>query len=271
MKVFRNVLSPMLLVVATAFVAQAHTLRVLVSRPVPVQGFKTTAYLSYGHLLPVDELIPANEVGPYQIHAPNGSIKPLATSGTSLHANEVSFYQAGLYQLAVTRLPITYVAYTDASGAALFARLPKDQFKLPEGAKLTTSARSYQFSKAVVLNDLTEGKATPALGHALEIVVEGKPSKDGYSADEPVRARVLFKGKPLAGVKVSAASISRNPDGIPEVAGETDSEGRVALDLAEPGTWILDVLHLIESSPDVRASYDNERFVATLAIPVADK
>ncbi|WZO99308.1 DUF4198 domain-containing protein [Isosphaeraceae bacterium EP7] len=271
MKMFRNVLLPMLLVVTPLLAAQAHTLRVLVTRPVSVKGFKSTVYLSYGHLLPVDELIPGNEVGAYLIHAPDGSTKPLETSGTSLHANEVSFDQPGLYQLAVTRLPITYVAYTDASGAARFARLPKDQFKLPEGAKLTASARSYQFSKAVVLNDLTESKATPALGHALEIVVEGKPTKDGYSADESVRARVLFKGKPLAGVKLSAASTSRNPDGIPEVAGETDSEGRVALDLPEPGTWVLDVLHLIESSPDVRASYDNERFVATMAIPVADK
>ena len=143
--------------------------------------------------------------------------------------------------------------------------------KLPEGAKLTFSARSFQFSKAIVLHELAAGAATPALGHPIEILVESKPGKGGYSADEPVRARVLFRGKPLAGVKVSAASTTRNPDGVPGVAGETDAEGRVALDLVDPGTWVLDVLHVVEAQPADRAGFDNERFVATTSIPVTDK
>lgn len=259
------------LLLAAALTARAHTLRVLITRPVPQAGFKSTVYLSYGHLLPVDELIPAEEVGPYQVHAPSGAVRPLELTGTSLHANDVTFDEPGLHQVAVIRKPLTYVSYTDASGKPAFARLPKNRFTLPEGGKLTLSARSHQFSKAVVLNEIKEGAATPALGHPLEIVVESIPGKAGYSADAPVRVRVLFQGKPLAGAKVSAASTTRNPDGIPEVSGEADSEGRVALDLVEPGTWVLDVLHLAEASPEVRDAYDNERYVATLSIPVTDK
>ncbi|WP_435017935.1 DUF4198 domain-containing protein [Tundrisphaera sp. TA3] len=266
-----RLLLPALVVAATAITAQAHTLRVLVTRPVPQPGFRNTVYLSYGHLLPVDEVIPAEEVGPYQVHTPSGAVKPLATSGKSLHANDVVFDEPGMYQVAVTRMALTYVSYTEASGKAGFARQPKDKFTLPEGAKLTFSARSHQFSKAVVLNEIAEGQPTPALGHPLEIVVESKPGKRGYSADEPLKARLLFQGKPLAGVKVSAASTTRNPDGLPEVSAETDAEGRVSLELIEPGTWVLDALHVTESGPSDRAAFDNERYVATTSIPVTDK
>ena len=259
------------LIAATAISAQAHTLRVLVTRPVTQPGFKSTVFLSYGHLLPIDEVIAANEVGPYQIHTPAGSIKPLELAGNSMHAQEITCDEPGMYQVAVIRKPIIYVAYTEASGKQVFARLPKNQAQLPDGAKLTASARSSQFSKAVMLHEISDGQATPALGHTLEILIESKPGKLGYSADEPIRAQVLFRGKPLAGVKVSAASTSRNPDGIPAVAGETDAEGRVALELVEPGTWLLDVLHLIDSSPADRAAFDNERFAATTSIPVTDK
>lgn len=271
MKTLPKLMLTLILVGAAALTARAHTLRVLVTRPVTQLGMKNTAYLSYGHLLPLDEVIPAEEVGPYQVHGPDGAIRPLATAGKSVHAVDLALDVPGMYQVAVTRLPITYVAYTEASGKQSFQRLPKDQAKLPEGAKLTFSAKSYQFSKAVVLHELANGAATPTLGHPIEILVDTLPGKNGYSADEPVRARVLFRGKPLAGVKVSAASTTRNPDGIPGVAGETDAEGRVALDLVEPGTWVLDVLHVVESRPEDRAGFDNERFVATTAIPVTDK
>ena len=271
MKSWKLFLLFLALIAATAISAQAHTLRVLVTRPVTQPGFKSTAFLSYGHLLPVDEVIPANEVGPYQIHTPSGSVKPLELTGTSFHTQEITCDEPGMYQLEVIRKPIIYVSWTEASGKQSFARLPKNQAKLPDGAKLTASARSAQFSKAVMLHEISEGQATPALGHTLEILVESKPGKLGYSADEPIRARVLFRGKPLAGVKLSAASASRNPDGIPAVAGETDAEGRVALELVEPGTWVLDVLHLIDSLPADRDAFDNERFAATLAIPVSDK
>lgn len=255
-----------------ALSAQAHTLRVLVTRPVTQPGFKNTAFLSYGHLLPVDEVIPADEVGAYQVHTPSGSVRPLEKTGRSVHANEVTFDEPGLYQVAVTRQPLTYVSYTDAAGKVGFARKSKNEFTLPDGAKLTASAKSYQFSKAVALHEVgAAGPATPTLGHPIEIVLDSRPGPLGYSADRPVQARVLFRGKPLAGAKVSAASTTRNPDGVASVAGETDADGKVALELIEPGTWVLDVLHLADSPAEARAGYDQERFVATLAIPVTDK
>ncbi|WP_406693960.1 DUF4198 domain-containing protein [Singulisphaera sp. Ch08] len=258
------------LVLATALATQAHTLRVLVNRPVVEQGKKGTVYLSYGHLLPVDELIDAEALALLQLHTPTGSVKPLAMTGKSLHANEVIFDEPGLYQAATARKPLIYCTYTDASGKPAFARVPKSEFKLPEGGKFVLGAKGHQYSKALILCGETSSQAPAPLGHTLEIVVESQPGKQGYSADAPVKARVLFQGKPLAGVKVDAASTTLSPDGLPETAAETDSEGRVTLELPEPGTWILNVTYKRDSAPADRQAFDIESYVATFAIPIAE-
>jgi uncharacterized GH25 family protein len=257
------------LVLATALSAQAHSLRVIVTRPVQEPGRKGTVYLCWGHLLPVDELVAAEDLGLFQLHTPSGSTRPLESSGRSLQANEVTFDEPGLYQVAATRKTSVYTSYADATGKIAFARLPKSEVKVPEGGKINSSAKGQQFAKAVVISGDSANRAMAPLGHALEIVVEGSPGPKGYSPDEPMRVRLLFHGKPLAGVKVSAANTRLNPDGGPEVSAETDAEGRVALDLAEPGTWVLEASHKVDASPEDRRSFDFDSYLATLSIPVA--
>lgn len=257
------------LLLATALPAQAHSLRVIVTRPVQEPGHKGTVYLCWGHLLPVDELVAAEDLGQFELLTPSGSTRPLEVSGRSLQANEATFDEPGLYQAVATRKPSVFTSYADAAGKVSFARLPKSEVKVPEGGKINLSARGQQFSKAVVIcGDPVDGAMTP-IGHALEIVVEGRAGKKGYSADEPLKARVLFRGKPLAGVKVFAASTTLNPDGAAGTSAETDAEGRVELDLAEPGTWVLEVSHKLDAAPEDRASFDTESYLATLAIPIA--
>ncbi|AGA31041.1 DUF4198 domain-containing protein [Singulisphaera acidiphila] len=259
------------LILTTTLAAQAHTLRVLVNRPVVEQGAKGTVYLSYGHLLPVDELIDAEALALLQLHTPTGSVKPLRTSGKSLHANEVIFDEPGLYQAATARKPLVYSTYTDASGKQAFARVPKSELKLPEGGKLLLGTKGHQYSKALILSGEALGPSPAPLGHKLEIVVESQLGKQGYSADQPIKARVLFQGKPLAGVKVDAASTTLSPDGLPETAAETDSDGRVTLELPEPGIWVLNVTYKFDSAPGDRQAFDIESYVATFAIPIAEE
>ena len=269
----RSIQRPLLsfgLVLAIALTTQAHTLRVLGNRAVVETGKKGTIYLSYGHLLPVDELIEADALAQHQLHTPSGSIKPLTHSGKSLHANEVVFEEPGLYQAVVTRKPLVYCTFTDASGKQAFARLPKHELKLPEGGKLILGTKGHQYSKALLLSGDAPAKSPEPLGHELEIVVESKLGTQGFSVDEPVKARVLFQGKPLAGVKVDAASTTLSPDGLPETAAETDSEGRVTLELSEPGVWVLSVTHKVDSAAGDRKAFDVNSYVASFAIPTAE-
>lgn len=271
MSTFKRPLLTLGLVLVTALAAQAHTLRVLVNRAVVEPGKKVTIYLNYGHLLPVDELIDAEAVSSLQLHTPNGSVKPLPTSGKSLHANEVIFDAPGLYQPATVRKPLVYCTYTDATGKPAFARVPKNEFKLPEGGKFVLATKGHQYSKALILCGEASAQSPAPLGHRLEIVVESLIGKLGYSADAPVKARVLFDGKPLSGIKVDAASTTLSPDGLPETAAETDADGRVSLELPEPGTWVLNVTHKFDSAPGDRKAFDVESHVATFAIPVAEE
>lgn len=250
--------------------SQAHTLRVFVNRLVFEPGKKGTIYVGYGHLLPVDEVIAAEELDQFQLHGDKGAVKPLTKSGRSLHSNEVVFEEPGLYQAELTRKPLIYCSYTDAAGKPGFVRQPKNTAKLPAGATLKLSARSHQFSKAVVLCGEGSGRTAGPLGHPLEIVVESALGQQGYSADAPLKVRVLFDGKPLAGVKVDAASFTLSPDGLPETASETDSDGRTTLELPEPGAWVLSVVHKFDSAAADRAAFDQESYTASIAIPVAE-
>lgn len=259
------------LVLAVPLATQAHTLRVLLNRLVIEPGKKGTIYIGYGHLLPIDEVIGAEELDQFQLHTNTGSVKPLTKAGRSLHANEVVFEAPGLYQAELARKPLIYCSYTDSTGKPGFIRQPKNVAKIPAGATLKLSARGHQFSKALVLCGEGSGQVAAPLGHLLEIVVESQLGKEGFSADSPLKVRVLFEGKPLPGVKVSAASVTLSPDGLPESASETDAQGRTTLELPEPGIWVLDVRHQIDSAPADRQAFDVESYVASVAVPVAEE
>ena len=259
------------LFLAMAGSAQAHSIAVIANTPATSPGGKVTVFLAWGHRLPVDELISGNDLAQFQRHSPSGAVTPLSRDDRSLQANEIVLDETGLHQVTVVRAPSVFTMYTEASGKRVHARGPKSELVLPEGAQINLSARSSQFGKALIIAGSSESAAPcPPLGHALEIVLESTPGMKGFSPDEPIRARVLFQGKPLAGVNVFAASTTLNPDGSPEVSAVTDDEGRVALDLFEPGTWVLQVSHRTDAPESQRDSYDTESFFASFTIPVSD-
>jgi uncharacterized GH25 family protein len=251
--------------------AQAHSTRVIASRPVVEPGRKTTVFIAWGHLLPVDELVSAEDLMAYRIHPPSGSATDLARSGRSLQANELTLEEPGVYQAEAARKQSVFTKYTTADGTSVFAPLPRNEVDLPEGATIDLSARSVQCAKALILcgSTSTAGPIAP-LGHPLEIVLESTPGPKGFSPDEPVRARVLFHGEPVVGLRVLASSTTLNPDGLPEVSAETDADGRVSLDLDEPGTWIMEAVHRQPAPEGLLNSFDSESFLASFSMPVSD-
>jgi len=259
------------LLLTVPLAAQAHSLRVLANRLAQEQGKKVTAYLNYGHLLPVDEVIAAKEVTFLQARTPSQSVKPLELTGRSLHSNEMILEETGVYQLESIRKTLVYTKYVESSGKPAFARVSKDQFKLPEGAKEAQTTRSRQYSKALLISGSAPGKAIAPLGHELEIVLESKLGSLGLDPGQPVKVQVLFQGKPLANAKVTAASVTLSPDGLPESATETDSQGIASLELPEPGTWLLEVTHLFEAAAGDKGTLDFESYKASLAVPVAEE
>ena len=106
-----------------------------------------------------------------------------------------------------------------------------------------------------------DGYARPA-GLPLELIPEKDPFLLAPGSELPVR--LLFQGKPLAGVRVEA----RNPRKAGEtVAGRTDREGRIRLRLASGGPWLVKAVYMIPATKESGADW--ESFWASLTFESA--
>jgi uncharacterized GH25 family protein len=104
------------------------------------------------------------------------------------------------------------------------------------------------------LDGSDERRATRALGQPLELVPRSRPG-----ASTELRVRVLWQGRPLAGVLVKtwrqplAADGTTRPvlvrDSVEVVqAARTDANGDVRLDVNEPGEWLVSAVHMVAAS-----------------------
>jgi uncharacterized GH25 family protein len=255
------------LILAPTLRAPAHSIGVMLNKTSAKPGSKATVYLSWGHALPVDELIDGKDLEGYQVHAPSGSTTPLKVEGRSLQANEVTLDQEGIYQFSAARRPSVFSVVKGSDGKTSFLRLPKSEVTLEPGSRIETSARSQMFAKAIAVVGEGGDRVPPKLGHTLEIVPLTGAGK--LRLDETARFRVLFRDRPLAGVKVFATCVATNPDGTPTATLGTDAEGVVELTPADAGMWVLGVGHSLPAAGDVASQYDKESFWASLTIGVA--
>lgn len=82
------------------------------------------------------------------------------------------------------------------------------------------------------------------LGHRLEIVMLDDPHalpKDGV-----LRARVLYRGKPLTGAQVTAHHRTHRDQGkVSTHTAKTDDEGIARFEIGTPGFWLLRMVHMV--------------------------
>ncbi len=123
-----------------------------------------------------------------------------------------------------------------------------------------------RFSKAVMGG--AGSLATRPLGHVLEIVPEKDPAT--LAEGEPLAVQILFRGKPLAGVRVSAAWAGAEMKGHEfPVAAETDAQGRALLRLDRTGLWYARLIHMVPAQDDPQIDWRS--FFATLTFEVPAK
>lgn len=103
------------------------------------------------------------------------------------------------------------------------------------------------------------------LGHALEIV----PTKDPreLSAEEPLMVTVLFEGRPLADVQVSAVYAGAKLKGHSyPISTRTDSEGHAVLKLDRAGLWYARLIYMRPAQDDPEVDWRS--YFATLTFEV---
>ncbi|MDP1797703.1 MAG: DUF4198 domain-containing protein [Planctomycetaceae bacterium] len=106
------------------------------------------------------------------------------------------------------------------------------------------------------------------LGHALELVPEANTDTP-MGPDVPIRVKLLFQGKPLAGAKVSfiprGVTLSEGIDATYERT--TNDNGRAAF-TPKDGNYYLVVVH--HETDEKGTGYDSSKYTATLTVFVPD-
>lgn len=243
----------------------AHEIKVLASnQAVAEPGGKTTVYLSWGHRIPVDDLVDATTLARYDLVGPSGAVTALKAADQSLQANVVELKEAGLHQAVATRKPSVFTYVLDEEGARQLKRGPKSAHA---GAKIDSASKSVQCAKALIVVG-TPAEAAPApLGLPIEILPLDGPAR--WTATGTLRFQVLLDGKPLPSAEVVARPVGFKPDNGWCYATTANRQGEFAVKPSQAGTWVVKVQAKRPAPASARAEYDVESFIATLSLEVA--
>ena len=105
-----------------------------------------------------------------------------------------------------------------------------------------------------------EGHDT-SVGLRLELVPEADPCSLEVGRELPVR--LLFDGKPLAGVLLEAHQEQR---GHALSSARTDAEGRARILLTESGRWLVAGVHMLPAEPGAGADWESLWASLTFAV-----
>ena len=121
-----------------------------------------------------------------------------------------------------------------------------------------------KYVKALVRSGSGDESYAKPVGLAIELV----PEKDPYSlkVGERMPVRLLWRGKPAAGVMVESARSGANGPAESQAVGRTGADGRVQVFLSAAGKWRLNAI-AIERHAD-RDKADWETFWASLTFEI---
>jgi len=117
-----------------------------------------------------------------------------------------------------------FAAYLEDEGLAMVAR-----YRQAHGEQDRPVTELYsKYAKGLIVNGTPTSFSTKPVGFKIEIVPTVDPATLKPGAPMPVR--ILFDGKPMAGLSVEATWTTGAP-AKPSVVGQTDSDGRLTIPL----------------------------------------
>ena len=112
--------------------------------------------------------------------------------------------------------------------------------------------REQFFRYAKTLLRTGDAKA-PAIAHLAGFRYDIVPESNPWSA-QPLRVRLLFDGKPAAGMMVSAV---HRDDPNAKASARTDAQGRATLALPKQGVWLVKSVYMIEAPKDSGVDWES--------------
>jgi uncharacterized GH25 family protein len=244
--------------------SSAHEIKALASQlAVEKPGAKTTVYLSWGHRLPVDDLIDGATLERYDLLTPSGTVAPLKRAELSLQTNVVELKDAGTYQVLVGRKAGIYTYILDEDGSRVLKRGPKSAVK---DGQIDYALRSQQYAKAVIVVGRPSVEPIKAAGLPIEIVPLDGPA--AWKCGKDLRFRALLKSKPLSAAELTARYVGFKPDSAWCYATTTNRDGEASVRPSQAGTWVLKVNTRLLATGADRQEYDYDSFTATLTLEI---
>jgi uncharacterized GH25 family protein len=259
-----NLCLALALLLAAAGLAQAHDLKALASQQhLSAKDGQVTVYLSWGHALPVDDLIDGATLLDYKVLSPSGKDMALKISDLSLQANSVAVEEAGIHQVIAIRKPAILTYVIDEEGNKVMKKGPKSGVT---GGKVDYGFRSQQFAKALIVKEPAGKSKVKAVGLPLEIVPLAAPEE--WRKGTALAFQVLYHGKPLAGEQVLATYVGFRPNNAWCYATTTSKQGIATVLPQQAGTWVLRVQVRQPADAKVKDQYDYENLTSTLTLEI---
>lgn len=134
-----------------------------------------------------------------------------------------------------------------------------------ESAKASREIYS-KYAKSLIVAGAPSAAWSQTLGLTIEFVPEKDPA--AVSPGDFLPVRLLWRGRPAAGVQVESAWSSAGRKAIHNVSGRTDAEGRILVPIGQAGVWRLHAV-AIERAADATTA-DWESFWASLTFEVVE-
>lgn len=196
---------------------------------------------------------------------PDAAEKPLIGLDGKDPAGYAKFDTTGLYYLAYNSRPSKlelpperFNKYLKDEGldAAAQLRIDRMQTDQPGHEQFIRSVKSL-----ITVGPPADAGFDRVLGLPLEIIPLDNPL--AAAPGDEVRVKVLFNGKPLASMRVTAMCQGDKE----ESQARTDQEGLARIKLTKPGVWLIAGVHMIEAPKDSDSDWESYWTSLTFELP----
>ena len=170
-------------------------------------------------------------------------------------AGRTRLLQPGLFVLGYNNTPSSitleaakFEAYLREEGLERIVALRAER---GESAASGREIYSRSAKALVTCGESSTGAYDRRLGLPLELVPESNPY---LASSGPLRLRILFRERPLAGALVVA--LAKEEPGR-KLEGRSDGEGRVELALAAGRTWLVKAVHMVQAPAESGADWES--------------
>lgn len=232
------------------FWIEPHPFTVRVGDPVKV-GLRVGENFK-GELVPRDN----EHIARFGLIGPAGDEKPIIGRDGKEPAGYLKLDEPGLYTIVYAskhsslELPAEkFNKYLETEGldTPLAVRRQRGQMEQPGRERFSRSVKSL-----IATPGASRGGFDRVAGLPLEIVPVTDPQTGATGVE--CKFRILFRDKPLAGVRVTALSRGSQER---EAECRADKDGMVSFRLAEQGPWLIACVHMVEAPKDSGADWES--------------